>query len=292
MVKNQIISTLALLAVVATVATAVTPAKKNKPLRDGFALVDAYGELIRQNHSADDRGQYISFGDAHNIWLFKFDADVSDDQGRIKAGSAVQVLPSAMLEKMIADANDSAFSPKPTAAETPSALKYRLWGKITKYKGRNFIFPIYFLSARIVKRTEPAVWQPETRIQTSDPNDPLALPPEITKKLQPRKLIRTEQLRKPSQLKQDSVLADRTGFIVSRARDRSEFVLDALGRNVRKISIALLPCQALELALHAQSGQLEQVRFKVAGVVTKYKGRHFLLLERAARVYSHGNFPG
>ncbi len=294
MAKNLIVSTLALLALTASATATAAPVKKPKALRDGFALAGAYGELTRPDHNAGDASQYISFGEADDIWLFKFDADVSDDQGRIKAGWAVQVLPSAALEKMIADANDSAFGAKPIAAEELSAPKYRLWGKITKYRGRNFIFPTYFLSAETVKRTEPATQEAETKIQTRDPNDPLSLPPEIIKKLQARKVIRTEQLRKGSELKQDSILADRTGFIVplSRAPDRSEFVLDALGRNVQRLSIALLPCQALELAQRAESGQLEQLRFKAAGIVTRYKGRHFLLLERAARVYSHGNFPG
>lgn len=68
------------------------------------------------------------------------------------------------------------------------------------------------------------------------------------------------------------------------------FVLDALGRNVRPVSLRLLPCEALELAELAQSVIPEPVRFKIAGIVTKYKGEKYLLLQKATRIYSHGNF--
>jgi hypothetical protein len=108
-------------------------------------------------------------------------------------------------------------------------------------------------------------------------------------------------------LKQDFVLADRTGFISSRVirdayrvkerREKEEgktqydvFVLDALGRDVEQISFQLLPCQTLQQAHSQQAGQPEPLRFKIAGIVTKYKGKHFLLLQRATPVYSYGNF--
>jgi len=34
----------------------------------------------------------------------------------------------------------------------------------------------------------------------------------------------------------------------------------------------------------------EPVRFKIAGIKTAYKGEHYLLLQKATRVYSHENF--
>ncbi|MBA7626561.1 hypothetical protein ES703_34013 [subsurface metagenome] len=91
-------------------------------------------------------------------------------------------------------------------------------------------------------------------------------------------------------MKQDSILADRTGFVVRQGDSRLVFVFDALGRNVQQISLRLLPCQALESAEHRQSAEVDPLRFKIAGILTKYKGNHYLLLERTIRVYSHGNF--
>ena len=32
------------------------------------------------------------------------------------------------------------------------------------------------------------------------------------------------------------------------------------------------------------------LRFRVAGIVTKYNGEYYILLQRAARAYNHGNF--
>ncbi len=177
--------------------------------------------------------------------------------------------------------------------QTSNGASYKLWGRVTKYKGRNFIFPIYFLPLGKTKRLQPSTLQ-EPREKTgptlNDPNDALTIPKEILDKLKRRKIIRPEQLKKGLELKQDSILADRTGFIVRQGEGRLVFVFDALGRNVQQILLRLLPCQALEWAERRQSAEADRLRFKIAGILTKYKGNHYLLLERTTRVYSHGNF--
>jgi len=147
----------------------------------------------------------------------------------------------------------------------------------------------------------------EVEIKINEPNDELAMPEEIIAKLQSRKIIHFEQLSKGVKLEEDSILADRTGFIslcggrdayyvqgktqqvISKSR-YGLFASDALGRNVGTIQIQLLPCEILERAQWQQAVEAEQVRFKVAGIVTMYKGQYYLLLQRAARVYNHGNF--
>jgi hypothetical protein len=95
--------------------------------------------------------------------------------------------------------------------------------------------------------------------------------------------------RKPT--KQNYVLADRTGFI-RESGQRLDFVLDALGLDVWPAvsGLRLLPCQPLELAEREQSADPDPIRFKMAGIVTEYKGNRYLLLQRATRVYSYGNF--
>ena len=79
-------------------------------------------------------------------------------------------------------------------------------------------------------------------------------------------------------------------FIVKQDDGQYVFTLDAFGRNIEQISFPLLPCQALELALQEQSKELENIRFRAAGILTQYKGNNYFLLERAIRVYSYGNF--
>lgn len=251
-------------------------------LRDDFFLAGVDGKLTSTDSNESPESQYISFG-ATDRWFFKFDSDVSDDQGRIRAGAVSELLPSAMLEKMTANMK-----------QHPEA-NYRLWGKVTKYKGKNFIFGIYFLPISETDRPRPSApkssQQRQSRITINDPNDAITIPKNLIEKLKTRRIVRTEQLLKGLELKQDFILADRTGLIVKQASGELMFVLDALGRNIQQqISLCLLPCQTLEWAQRKQYAELERSRFKVAGIVTKYKGKHYLLLQRAIRAYSHENF--
>lgn len=229
-------------------------------LPDGFLLAGADGKLITQ--------------DSNDRWFFEFDSGIGDDKTRLPAGTAIELLPSSRLEKMTADMKE------------PTSADYRLWGKVTKYKGKNFIFPTYFLL--LGKAVQQKTQQPQPQ-SINEPNDVLLIPNEVVNKLTGRRIIRTEQLEKGLELKADSILADRIGFIHDSGHEIS-FVLDAFGRNTARISFGLLPCQASERAQRQQSNQPEPVRFKIAGIVTKYKGRYYLLLQRATRIYSHGNF--
>ena len=128
-----------------------------------------------------------------------------------------------------------------------------------------------------------------------EPNDLLAMPKEIRDRLSDRRIVRPRtprQAQKTEKIKieRDTILADRSALLVKRNDGQLLFVLNAFGRDVRPVSLRLLPCEALELAEFTQSAIPEPVRFKIAGIVTKYKGEKYLLLQRAARVYSHGNF--
>ena len=283
MAKNLIISILAvLLSGIIADLTAAGGSKKGGPLREGFVLTGVDGKLTPVSNK-----QALTRSNSNDRWFFEFDSDLNDDEGRIRAGTVSELLPSATLEKMIADANGRRDT------------SYRLWGKVTKYKGRNFIFPTYFLPLSKVRTpfgtvnrelNEPRATNHESRITINEPNDALTIPQKIITKLATRKIIRTEQLRKGLELKQDSILAGRSALLVERADCRPVFVLDALGRNVPKISFLLLPCRALERAQHRQSVELDTLRFEIAGIVTKYKGQYYLLLNRATRIYSHENF--
>ncbi len=235
-------------------------------LRDSFVLTGIDGKPTRT--------------DSNNVWLFEFDSDASDGKAVVKAGASLELLPSAALEKMLADVNER------------SAATYRLWGRVTKYKGKNFIFPTYFLPLSKAEPAQPTKSQ-ESRQKNdliiSEPNDALTIPKEIIEKLKPRRIVRMAQLRKGLELKQDFILADRVGFI-ERSEGEVRFVPDGLGRRIEGISFGLLKCQELERVEAKQSAELERTRFKVAGIVTKYKGKNYLLLQKATPVYNHGNF--
>ncbi|MBA7479498.1 hypothetical protein ES707_14932 [subsurface metagenome] len=268
------------------------------PLRDGFVLTGVDGRLVI--HDSNE----ITRESTYDKWFFEFDSDLSDGRGLIKAGASLELLPSSVLERMIADANNNPDT------------SYRLVGRVTRYKGKNFIFPTYFLPLAKTKEqpssTSQKSPQQENRPKINEPNDVLTIPKELIDKLQDRKKTidhttreqnsdkngtELADKRKPGQ-KQDSILANRCGFIRESGQETQKtwrqvsFVPDAIGRTEAKTSLLLLPCQALEQAQRKQSASPDALRFKIAGIVTKFKGKDYLLLQRATRVYSHGNFPG
>lgn len=279
-------------------------------LRDGFVLRGIVGTLTGP--------------DSNDVWFFKFDSDISDDKSLVKAGSSLELLPSAALERMTAD------------VKKPSEASYRLWARVTKYKGRNYLFPSYFLSlgkaGKPQSQTLRAPQKPQQQESRpteppsekvdksepviSEPNDILTIPKEILDKLKIKRVMQPEKLLKsPKVIKvagkdlgpeekrkavskpdkkpgfvRDSILVNRTGFLVKQADGSLVFNLDALGRKIQSSSLRLLPCQALELTEQEQFVEPDLIRFKIAGIVTVYKGRRYLLLQRATRVYSHQNF--
>ena len=273
MFKNSITATLAALLIAA--AAGLAPAsgtKRPTPIPDGFSLMGVDGKLTSEKGT--------------DKWFFEFEADVSNQLGRISAGTRLEVLPSSALEKMIVN------------LQQHPDVSYRLWGKVTRYGRVNYIFADYFLPISEVTKPKPATTQEsqqesatadKAEITINEPNDELAMPEEIIARLQSRKIIRVEQLGKGLELKQDSILADRTGFIQG-SRRKFVFVFDALGRNVETIQLKLLPCTVLEWAHGRRMVETEPMRFKVAGIVTKYKGQYYLLLQRATKVHSYGNF--
>ncbi len=243
---------------------ATSTPKRSEVLREGFVFSGVDGKLI--------------IGDGEK-WFFKTDSDISDDQGTIEAGTEIELLASSALEKVT-----SGF-------KKGSESTYRIWGKIAAYNGKNFIFSFYFLPFTEVRQSQTSpVGEKQKAEIINDPNDELSVPDDLVEKLSARKIIRTEELKKGLEIKADSILADRTGFLSWDDNGDVAFVLDGLGRNVPRISIKLLPCYFLQLAEHKQAYALEKLRFKVAGVVTRYKGENYLLLHRIRRVHSHGNF--
>ncbi len=253
--------------------------KKCKPLADGFIIAGVDGTLTDSNDGGESSGET---GPENGLqWFFRFDSDVSDNAGGlICAGESMEMLPSSLLEKMTADAKNRA------------GQSYRLWGRVTKYRGKNFIFGTYFVPLGGIAQPQPSTPAEShtERTAINEPNDILAIPEDITARLAARRVIQPRQLKKPMELKADRILSDRTGFLAETAEGHSVFVLDALGRGMQRISFRLLPCLVLEKAQQEQSREFERLRFKIAGIVTTYKGRYYLLPQRLKTIYGHGNF--
>ena len=202
----------------------------------------------------------------------------------------LELLPSTLLEELIADANERVAS------------RYRLTATVTRYEQQNFLFPSYFLPLSKLKGDEAAADPNASGLADDSEAGPdssgteLAIPPEILEKLRSRRAgpaARREAPADPNgtppRRRLGRVMVDRVGLIAA-SKAGPAFVPYAFGWDVNKGYYQLLPCQTLERMLARQAASPEAVRFSVAGLVTEFKGKNYLLLQRAIPVYSHGNF--
>lgn len=262
---NAVSSLFTLLLLMATAACADTA--KQSLLADGFVLTGVDGRLI---NSSDG-----------NRWLFRLDSETSDDKSTLPAGTTIELLDCATLEKMTDDVKNR------------SEPDYRLWGRVTRYKGRNFLFPGYFLplsrAEQPTQQTQPK--GPDSAVAINEPNDPLAIPQQIIEQLtNERPAATVGQSGTGPQTKNDFLLVDRSGVLMTTQQGRLVFRPDGLGRKIEKISMEILPSQVLEQMQSRQSAESEPVRFKVSGIVTRFKDKNYFLLQRALPSYSYGNF--
>lgn len=238
--------------------------------------------------------------DANDTWWFELTTEFKSDTFRVPSGRRFMLLPSRVLEQLIADVNDRV---------TPS---YRLSAQVTRYQGANYLLATYFLPLSKFKDAKPQATGRKREVAAGDlPTDPeLAIPREIAEKLKDSRPVRGP-LRKPSdgltnaqpQAYLGRMLVNRVGLIETGNAEASldsriyastpssfYFTPYALGWNVSSERYELLPCGALEQAQQLQRGSIEPIRFNVAGLVTQFGGRQYLLLQRAAPVYNYGNF--
>ena len=225
-------------------------------------------------------------------WAFEFESAANIGGAEIKAGQALEMLGSATLEKMIADAKER------------SDAEFRLWAKVTKFEGKNYLFAVYYLPLRKIDKPTEEKKQNEVNTVTqalrqssgqaiNAPNDVVNIPENIVALLRQSEVLPTTEAQatrqEELQLKQDTIFANKAGRVAVKNGDYV-FEADALGRGVEKFAIKLLPCQKLEDAMVQVRSESNPVRFNVAGILTKYKGEQYLLLQKATRMYSYGNF--
>lgn len=247
----------------------------DKLIYEGFMFSGAEGE--------------VSFDRSKNNWFFILSRDVNDSFIRIEENTQFPVLPSAALERLCVDVNERV---EPT---------YRLWGRVTQYKNRNYVFPAYFFSLARVKNSEKPVAserpeaagdKQERQVRINEPEDSIVIPKNILKKLSGRSFVRQEQVREEFEVEADTIISDRMAHLEETSEGNIVFVLDSLGRNASTVRLKALPSQALEYAQRIQESEPEDIYFRISGLLTKYKGDYYLLLQRAARVYGYQNFSG
>ncbi len=262
--KRKFLKSILVVIVVTAVSFVCRASQSSRELLpDGFVINDADGK--------------VTGPDSQGIYKFVFNTDISDGKIIIRAGTPIELLETAALMKMLDN-----YRPGENYG-------FLLSARVTAYGGKNYLFPVYFIPYKNIGEDEKSKTQ-QSLLQVNDPNNPLRIPETVLEKLTSGKEILPVQVRPGLELKEDFILADRTGYIEKQNNGRFAFVFDALGRNLDKSKIILIPCQALEKI--QSEFKDEPVRLKVSGIITKYKGNLFLLLQKTSRVYSNGNFPG
>lgn len=239
-----------------------------RPIADGLFLQGVDGRL--------------GYDDVNEVWRFDLTGDVNMPGVQIPVGTEFILLPSAALGDMIEDSNDRV---QPV---------YRLSVLVTQYQAKNYLLPMYHLPlSRLGEPNEPQqVSGGKTAVTGVEPNSALSIPGEIIEKLNRPPLRAQQRLTpNPSQTAPTRMLIDVVGFIEQR-QGRAVLVPDALGMNVTATEYLLLPSAVLEQAQRLQAASPDRVRFSIAGQFSEFKGKQYLLLQRATRVYSFGDFTG
>ncbi|MDD5134518.1 MAG: hypothetical protein PHP01_03795 [Phycisphaerae bacterium] len=251
---KKTISAILVLSFSISIASGAILPRKTPPLRDGFVIDGVDGKVSSQDEK----------------WFFQTFEPLTDDKGTLAAEAKVEFLPSSTLEKFASVASGENKS-------------FRIWGKFTKYQNTNYIYITYYLPV-----TEPNI--PEQAAEdANDLNEEKIIPDDVLALLSPKRTINLAELKKPLANVSDGVVADRTGF-VRETKDGFYFDFDALGRNIDKLSLPLLGCEVLDIMANQQKASADPLRFKISAIATSYKDKNYLLLQRATRTYSHGNF--
>ena len=238
-------------------------------LNDGFMFQSVDGVIKK-----------IDDGDT---WGFAADTDVTDGRMVLRAGAVIELLPSATLGRITKEAQSSG-----------DTIGVRIWGTVTKYSRKNFLFCRYYIPLTKSEKPEEPLPQknsPEEqkKEKPSVSKQDSIIPADVMVMLKPKRVVNLAKLEKVLEIEGDVILANRTGFIVERDGIKF-FQVDSLGRNVEGLSFRLLPCQVLEHVQRKTARSVSRQRYRIAGVISKYKGNNYILLHRAVRTYSHGNF--
>ncbi len=82
-------------------------------------------------------------------------------------------------------------------------------------------------------------------------------------------------------LREGSLIIDRTGRIVRSADgNQVEFVFDSDGQALRDAPLVILPNLTLMKMEQAATGVNRDLRFRISGMVTEYRGRNYVLLDK------------
>jgi hypothetical protein len=81
-------------------------------------------------------------------------------------------------------------------------------------------------------------------------------------------------------MREGTFLVDRTGRLTKRADGTAEFSFESDGRALRDPPVVLVPSLKLVAMEEAVKAADKDLRFRISGMVTEYRGRNHVLLEK------------
>jgi hypothetical protein len=81
-------------------------------------------------------------------------------------------------------------------------------------------------------------------------------------------------------MREGTFLVDRTGRLTKRADGTAEFFFETDGRALRDPPVVLVPSLKLVAMEEAVKAADKDLRFRISGMVTEYRGRNYVLLEK------------
>lgn len=238
------------------------------PVMDEGYLVDGVAGVIRKTANAD-------------VWNFIPERAITAADETWPANRPLPLLPSSVLEQITGLAGDE------------QTIQFRLWALFTEYQQQNYLYCIYFLplqAAETPKAAEPKTDTPNAETKTDAPAESDSIiPADILSQIKAAQAPDLDKFQQAAAVTGDINLIARTGYLDKRGKEKY-FQPNAFGQNVNRSRYVLLPCEMLEATEKAMRQTPGQQRYEISGLVTSYKGRQYMLLRRAVRTYTNGNF--
>jgi hypothetical protein len=237
------------------------PAFAEGLLRDGLYAKAVEGRLV----AVSDKGP----------WLFQIQNEIKDQNAVVPGDTRLELLPCGKLQQLL---DDDKVLPDTDLS---------ICARIMQYQGKNYLFLTDYL------RLGPpiAIRMPVSAADANVPArvDRLQIPEAITMQGAKQRVFYPPSLPEDANILVNKTLINRFGY-VEIEKDQKVFVFDGLGFSKTDEPIRVLPCQVLEQIEHMQNSGVGPYRFSVAGVTTTFRGQKYMALQRAFRVFNHGNF--
>jgi hypothetical protein len=233
------------------------------------AFIDGVEGLLQKQADAD-------------LWQFIPDKPIEiTDKITVPAGTPLKMLPCSVLEQMTG------------LAGKENKLRVELSALFTRYKRINYLFSVFFIPTKDTAappEPTPDVEDNEAEKDEPEPQEPESIiPTEILKQMKANKAPDLKKFQQIAEVTGDVHLIGRAGFL-SKTNGSYTFSPDAFGRNIDSKQFLLLSNSMLATAEKEIASEPGRERYNVSGLVTEYKGKTYMLLRRASRTYTHGNF--